>query len=289
MRCACLGNYEWQPSTFIDPRDFTAGGKDKSSAKSLGVLQEPCNQGTRILRATGTIIDRIQHCSASNEIEELMQWREKVFGRDRISCKPEDMEAFHIGDGRASIQFAQQGWALAFETLPAQDDEFEWLDAFLETCIQADSKFYQEDCPAAHFLRLGFLCFARIMGMPPKLRVSLSRWIDGLHGDFRPKDETAMENAFFTKVISSPGPRRRFCVTERGLFGLFPAGCQPGDDVFILKGGAVPFVLRPVGIPSSGGTDEQTYRLIGDAYIRGIMYGEALSFEGIRELNAHII
>lgn len=139
------------------------------------------------------------------------------------------------------------------------------------------------------FLQLGFLCFARIMGMPPKLRVSLSRWIDRLHGDFRPKDETAMKNAFFTKVISSPGPRRRFCVTERGLFGLFPAGCQPGDDVFILKGGAVPFVLRPVGIPSSGGTDEQTYRLIGDAYIRGIMYGEALSFDGIRELNAHII
>jgi hypothetical protein len=39
-----------------------------------------------------------------------------------------------------------------------------------------------------------------------------------------------------------------------------------GDEVWVLGGAATPYVLRPIG----GGR----YRLVGDAYVHGIMHGE---------------
>jgi hypothetical protein len=43
---------------------------------------------------------------------------------------------------------------------------------------------------------------------------------------------------------------------------------EPGDQVWVLKGGDVPLILRPV--------KDGRYRLIGEAYVHGIMRGEAL-------------
>ncbi|KAK4506663.1 hypothetical protein PRZ48_000395 [Zasmidium cellare] len=63
--------------------------------------------------------------------------------------------------------------------------------------------------------------------------------------------------------------------TDNGLIGKFPAptflspkaaATKPGDAVVILKGGARPFVLRAEG---------KKWRIVGDAYVHGIMHGAA--------------
>jgi hypothetical protein len=59
-----------------------------------------------------------------------------------------------------------------------------------------------------------------------------------------------------------------FCVTESGYAGLLPASVAVGDEICLLHGGAVPFVLRKRNC---------SYLLIGECYIHGIMYGEALA------------
>ncbi|KAI0552265.1 heterokaryon incompatibility protein-domain-containing protein [Xylaria curta] len=59
---------------------------------------------------------------------------------------------------------------------------------------------------------------------------------------------------------------RALLVTKRGYLGLGPA-CQVGDYVCILRGGEVPFILRPTN---------GHFRLVGDAYIHGIMEGEGM-------------
>ena len=41
---------------------------------------------------------------------------------------------------------------------------------------------------------------------------------------------------------------------------------EKGDSVFVLSGGKVPFILR--------GRDTGEYRLVGEAYVDGIMHGE---------------
>ncbi|KAJ3454065.1 hypothetical protein MRS44_018697 [Fusarium solani] len=59
---------------------------------------------------------------------------------------------------------------------------------------------------------------------------------------------------------------RRFAVTEDGYIGLVPACSEVGDQVSILGGVTVPFVLRR--------KEERKYVLVGDSYIQGVMEGE---------------
>jgi Heterokaryon incompatibility protein (HET) len=64
---------------------------------------------------------------------------------------------------------------------------------------------------------------------------------------------------------------RRFCLTEGGKIGQVPNCAQKGDEVWILLGATVPFILRRVG---------PCYLFVGECYIHGIMYGEAVSSAG---------
>jgi hypothetical protein len=61
---------------------------------------------------------------------------------------------------------------------------------------------------------------------------------------------------------------RRLLRTEKGYLGMGSVSVEPGDQVWVLKGGDVPLILRPV--------KDGRYRLIGEAYVHGIMRGEAL-------------
>lgn len=59
--------------------------------------------------------------------------------------------------------------------------------------------------------------------------------------------------------------------TNKGYIGLSD-NPRPEDEVWILSGGRVPFVLRPY-LDNSGHTG--SYALVGDCYVHGIMDGEA--------------
>lgn len=60
---------------------------------------------------------------------------------------------------------------------------------------------------------------------------------------------------------------RTFLLTQNGSIGFGPKSSQPGDLICVLYGGKVPFVLRKVG---------EEHRLLGPAYVEGIMEGEAV-------------
>jgi hypothetical protein len=69
--------------------------------------------------------------------------------------------------------------------------------------------------------------------------------------------------------------RRRLIFTKTGYLGLAPENVQPGDRVVILMGGQLPFVLRPV---------DRHHLLVGEAYVQGIMDGEAMERQRHDEL-----
>ncbi|KAK3941792.1 heterokaryon incompatibility protein 6, OR allele [Diplogelasinospora grovesii] len=60
---------------------------------------------------------------------------------------------------------------------------------------------------------------------------------------------------------------RRLGGTEKGYLCLLPKATEVGDQLTILKGGRVPVILRPRG--------DGTMEFIGEAYVHGIMDGEA--------------
>ncbi|KAF1836091.1 hypothetical protein BDW02DRAFT_256943 [Decorospora gaudefroyi] len=59
---------------------------------------------------------------------------------------------------------------------------------------------------------------------------------------------------------------RRIAVTEQGYIGLVPACSQVGDEVYLLGGVSVPFVLRK--------KNGNKFVLVGDSYVHGVMEGE---------------
>ncbi|KAK8206960.1 heterokaryon incompatibility protein-domain-containing protein [Phyllosticta capitalensis] len=69
-----------------------------------------------------------------------------------------------------------------------------------------------------------------------------------------------------------------FVKTSRGYIGLIDKSVSKGDLICLLSGGSVPYVLRPV--PG----EEGKFQFIGEAYIEGIMYGEAMEGKEERDL-----
>jgi hypothetical protein len=60
---------------------------------------------------------------------------------------------------------------------------------------------------------------------------------------------------------------RRFLITREGYVGWAPRSTEKGDKIFVLFGCGTPVILRPYG---------DTYRLVGECYIHGIMYGKVI-------------
>lgn len=72
---------------------------------------------------------------------------------------------------------------------------------------------------------------------------------------------------------------RSFFTTKKGYMGLGPNAIRPGDLVCVFFGAEVPHILRP---------KDGHYQLVGDAYVHGIMEGEAMAKLEARELQEKV-
>lgn len=77
-----------------------------------------------------------------------------------------------------------------------------------------------------------------------------------------------------------PSAGRRFGITKRGHFCLVPRNAKKSDLICIPTGFKVPFVFRK---------DGDYFRNIGECFVRGIMHGEALEFDGVERVTFNII
>lgn len=86
----------------------------------------------------------------------------------------------------------------------------------------------------------------------------------------REVDGTTTTIGFYTRM-------RRLFRTDKGFLGLGPDSVRAGDQVWILAGARVPFVLRDVS--TEHGPD--SFELVGESYVHGIMQGEAVAAEDV--------
>jgi hypothetical protein len=68
--------------------------------------------------------------------------------------------------------------------------------------------------------------------------------------------------------MRAAGKSRRLFRTRQSWLGLGIKSLEIGDEIWILGGAEVPFILRKL--------QHGTYRLIGAAYVHGVMHGEAV-------------
>jgi hypothetical protein len=73
------------------------------------------------------------------------------------------------------------------------------------------------------------------------------------------------------ELDQSGGKKRRVFKTYKGYMGTGPRSLRPGDEVWVLHRGRLPFVLRP--------KPNGNYHLVGEAFVYGAMHGEVLGLE----------
>lgn len=96
---------------------------------------------------------------------------------------------------------------------------------------------------------------------------------DALLSEERETQEPAsirLADIYFSQMMSASNGTRPFR-TNKGYIGLGPASAEEGDLVVVILGCEVPFLLRK--------EDGGNYRLIGEAYVHGIMFGELFAHE----------
>ena len=79
----------------------------------------------------------------------------------------------------------------------------------------------------------------------------------------------------FGRTVDSTSCGRPIGITKQGYVCSLQNGMQHGDVVAVLRGGRVPHVLRPTG--------DGKYHLLGEAYVQGLMKGEALLLSDLSE------
>ncbi|KAF2269756.1 hypothetical protein CC78DRAFT_452837 [Lojkania enalia] len=130
--------------------------------------------------------------------------------------------------------------------------------------------------PVLSLPQLSFTTHSNLQDWPDDLEAKIPK-VDLMH-DFlafckRPKDQRPVGWQYWetaAALLNRLG-NGTLCFTRKGYVGLVPGAAEVGDEICILYGGATPFILRE----DRGSTG--TYSLVGEAYIHGIMHGEALA------------
>jgi hypothetical protein len=120
---------------------------------------------------------------------------------------------------------------------------------------QAFQAWFKTLSPVKKLMAAGLNRLPRVFKALGFLGYTISTWHG--FGDF---------SSYLTQVYD-----RRLGGTARRYLCLLPLHAQVGDQIAILKGGRVPVVLRPLG--------DGYVQFIGEAYIHGIMDGEAFREE----------
>ncbi|KIX09356.1 uncharacterized protein Z518_00435 [Rhinocladiella mackenziei CBS 650.93] len=81
---------------------------------------------------------------------------------------------------------------------------------------------------------------------------------------------------------------QNFFITKRGYIGIGPATTVRGDEVWVLFGAKVPFILRPSTNERRGDEKIPKYTLVGNTFVYGIMDGEVVNLYRELQQEVHI-
>lgn len=113
-----------------------------------------------------------------------------------------------------------------------------------------------------------YIALQHLSKLPNERLLEVQKTFENDDTDGRDRLTKPFDDNFSTMFGWSGGTKRCFFVTHSGRLGVGPITTQAGDEITILYGGKVPFLLRH---DVAG-----AYRAVGEGYVHGIMEGEAL-------------
>ncbi|KAH8632798.1 hypothetical protein IG631_11432 [Alternaria alternata] len=180
-------------------------------------------------------------------------------------------------------QAVQTTAVCCYDTLVHNEEYHQWLGSVKDMTMNHRNITMQENIdPAIASTLVAGKAKSGEEAQPDDLKVlveyikSLAIREDGIVSDgvnIRPPVNMEKMIATFDTVHVHWCKDRRFFVTAAGYMGLGPRCMQPEDIVVVLRGGLSPFILRKKA---------DGYWLIGETYVHGIMYGEAVQMDRSR-------
>jgi hypothetical protein len=177
------------------------------------------------------------------------------------------------GQGQQWSEFLNELQSMA--AVPPRDEDtwpakFEAFWAAMTAGIREQERVSPAPFNPVHTIKL----WRRVRGLDVELYQEFERYmrtcIRGVTlDDFVPEGFRLIDRAV---GIAQNG--RKFGMTREGRMGLVPDHVELGDVVAVLTGGQVPIVLRP---------EDGYHTVVGDAYVHGIMDGEAIESVGEME------
>ncbi|KAI4907839.1 hypothetical protein J4E90_009247 [Alternaria incomplexa] len=233
-------------------RQFSAGGRiDREQKLEKGGSVPKVSSDWTCLSLRGLLVDQVEQVNSVYEVsdEEDLDYR-KI--RDIMS------DARQLVEGRDS-----------YKRYPAQ-----WCEALWRTMIGdlVMAEYPIERAKATHASE--FLEIERALNneeFPPQ----------GHQSNYPPHGMSGLFESLCGMV-----PNHAFFITKRGYLGMGPPTTLPEDQIWVFYNGDVPFVMRKRNTEEvENGYHE--LRLVGDAYVHGIMDGQAISDEQVTQ-TAHI-
>ncbi|KAL1603733.1 hypothetical protein SLS60_005323 [Paraconiothyrium brasiliense] len=111
----------------------------------------------------------------------------------------------------------------------------------------------------------------------PYLSSVLPTWGEVQHEASGDVDQDHVEKHPFELLACESFQTGRWYLTTNGYLGSGPVSLVEGDEVWLLNGGKMPFILRKA-------TDKQ-YLLVGESYLHGAMYGEMMTDAVARQMS----
>ncbi|KAK1674168.1 heterokaryon incompatibility protein-domain-containing protein [Colletotrichum godetiae] len=231
------------PSYSVRYGKFSAGGTQCGRVEIIG---------NKILRCSGMIVDTIQ--------EDGVFWPELPLPPKpkRVPYPLDKMDVYYARNSLRSLEFYKSCVRIASGSDRIQDMSPERLADFWKTLTSERSQLSDRvDVDLSESVKT--------------MITNMETWLVSEDPEEANKARLSFVAAAVQvemTILAAASPRR-FSRTTAGRLCLVPREAKVGDSVCLLLGSEVPFVIRP--------TRSGMYELIGDAYVSGIMDGEAVA------------
>lgn len=204
------------------------------------------------------------------------------FPHNESQIQPQDAAAItsKIEDGQDANILRVEGVVLdtivkITDVLCVMPQTNESLRASLQSVLQLTDEPHEDDF-ALHRTLTADLDYRRQRRSTEHTRADFQAyvgWLSGHHdahvtyAQLNPESEdVAQRTDRYYSALDAACPNRKFCVTDKGHYGLVPQVCKTGDIVAMLRMSRMPLVLRA--------TENGQYLLLGECYLDGFVWPE---------------
>lgn len=210
---------------------------------------------------------------------------------DELACISESRPCY-VEAREASVEESLtelMGWMLSARTCLEEAyqemgfrDPFN-LEAFARTLLVDDTYIGENATPYSSPITNVEDCYSKVYSLLQQVTQDPAQLGIFMSGNSTPEWT-------FIQQVTAASAGKRVAMTSKGRFCLVPACSQVGDHVGILLGANVPYILRSTCDEREGAVPNGQFegRLIGDAYVDGMMDGEALQLDEFVIKEIHI-